>query len=359
MDFLISVIAVFCFLAYFILSVLYQRILKTYLSERNFTQDVEPYTLIVIAKNEGYRLLTLITKLKEQVHPPSMVIVVLDDTTDQSIELLEALSHQQLLVIHSTGGKKNGLQLAINAAQTEALLFTDADCIPASMHWAMLMISSLKGHDAVVGYAAYKPDSSLLNKLIQWETAQSMLNGLLLHHWGMSYFATGRNFAYRRSTFMRVNGFDGIDHFQGGDDDLLFQKFKSLKLIVRYELTKEAHTLSEPKSHFIDWLKQKKRHQYSGKFYPSNVIVMLWLIGGIIPVGFLGSVIIGVMGYLWLSAILLLTFFVLGVFIGMSASRIFFDRKLIWYVPAFEIILPIVKAYLSVQVALKSKVSWS
>ena len=81
----------------------------------------------------------------------------------------------------------------------------------------------------------------------------------------------GRNMAFRKEEFYRVNGFDGIKSIIGGTDDLLVQRMVQDSKVV---LTLDSHTHVEsiPKSSWRDYLNQKTRHYSVASFYPRGVM---------------------------------------------------------------------------------------
>lgn len=346
-------------IVYFLLS------FSEYLLVRKYSQSTtckestpEPYTLIVVAKNEAGQFTRLLSYVNEQTCLPQKCIIVLDDTEDDSLEVIRSKALSYVEVLSSSSGKKKGIEMAISQATTDALLLLDADCVPLDRSWAKRMIYHLEGNEAVVGFSGFEPSHEFLNMLNQWEAIKSFLTGLVFHQVGLSYYATGRNLAYRKSAFEKAGGFSRIDHFQGGDDDLMIQKFKAAGHKISYTLEKSTQTQSKAKSTWSEWLKQKSRHQFSGKYYSATLIFLLWAIGFLAPAFLISCLLLAFFNSFWSSFIFLLTFFGLGVFTGMAHKRLFLNQKQIWYVPAFEIILPVVKAYVSIQVALKSTISW-
>lgn len=76
----------------------------------------------------------------------------------------------------------------------------------------------------------------------------------------------GRNLSYKREMFIKNKGFSSINQIPGGDDDL-FINMVANKKNTSIVIDKEAHTLSEPKSTWRQWMKQKERHYTTSKYY--------------------------------------------------------------------------------------------
>src|SRR5690606_515641 len=204
-------------------------------------------------------------------------IVLIDDaSSDDTLDLFEAFEKQysnvKLVKVKNNeafwGNKKFALTLGIKAAKYEYLLFTDADCHPISNQWIKEMSSNFTLNKTIVlGYGAYeKIPKSLLNKLIRFET---MLTAVQYFSWakaGKPYMGVGRNLAYKREEFFKVNGF--IDHMKirSGDDDLFINQAADRKNTT-ISFSPQSFTYSEPKKTFKDWFTQKRRHVSTAGHY--------------------------------------------------------------------------------------------
>jgi hypothetical protein len=76
----------------------------------------------------------------------------------------------------------------------------------------------------------------------------------------------GRNLSYKKEVFIRNKGFSSINHLPSGDDDLFINQVANKKNTA-IVIHPDAHTLSEPKKTFNEWMKQKNRHYTTAKFY--------------------------------------------------------------------------------------------
>lgn len=96
----------------------------------------------------------------------------------------------------------------------------------------------------------------------------------------MPYMAVGRNLAYRKSLFFKAKGFASHMHIPSGDDDL-FVNANANSVNTGIVIHKDTHVWSEPKTSFISYLKQKKRHVGAGKFYKAKhrIILTIQVIG--------------------------------------------------------------------------------
>jgi hypothetical protein len=176
-------------------------------------------------------------------------------------------------------GKKFPLSMGIKSSKYETLLLTDADCVPASEHWIDMMQNAYnEDTEIVLGYGAYIKHNGFLNKLIRFETFHTALQYFSYALAGLPYMGVGRNLSYKKNVFNRNKGFSSINHLPSGDDDLFINQVAT-KSNTKIVINKEAHTLSEPKKTFSDWIKQKNRHYTTAKYYKPKFKLLLSLYG--------------------------------------------------------------------------------
>lgn len=232
-------------------------------------------SVVVCAHDEEANLRALVPLLLQQQYPDFEVVVVNDRSNDGTYDYLRELAliepHLKVLQVDAKpdhiNGKKFGLTLAIKAAKHEWVLFTDADCRPASNNWLAEMASAMGPNtNFVLGYSPYQKSNGLLNAFIRFETETTALQYLGLGQVGMPYMGVGRNLAYRKSMFLNNKGFNNILSITGGDDDLLVNAWANAKN-TRVVLTPHAITLSKPKTTWQAFFEQKRRHLSVGKFY--------------------------------------------------------------------------------------------
>ena len=119
----------------------------------------------------------------------------------------------------------------------------------------------------VLGYGAYKKiKNSFLNKIIRFETLLTAIQYFSYAHVGLPYMGVGRNLAYTKDAFFKVNGFTNHSHIRSGDDDLLINEIAT-KNNTATCLSHQSFTISEPKRTFTKWFHQKRRHVTTASNY--------------------------------------------------------------------------------------------
>lgn len=234
-----------------------------------------PVSVVICARNERKSLEENLIHVINQNYATFEVIVVNDGSTDGSIDFLDNLEkeHPRLRVIHLDideryhRGKKFAQTIGIKAAKHEYMVFTDADCQPASDQWLTEISKHFTdGKSIVLGVGNYARKATPVNWIIQLETFHSLLLYINFALARMPYMGVGRNLAYTRSLFFGVKGFASHQHLLSGDDDL-FVNETATKTNTAVCLSKESFTVSQPKLSFVAWMKQKKRHYSTGKLY--------------------------------------------------------------------------------------------
>ncbi|SFF25602.1 glycosyltransferase [Thermoflexibacter ruber] len=241
--------------------------------------ELKPVSVIIAAHNEEKNLRKMLPILLGQEYPCFEVVVVNDRSSDGTYDYLLGLkaqfSHLKVVTIERKpehiNGKKFALTMGIKASKNEHLLFTDADCVPANEHWITSLSQqfSEKKH-LVLGYSQYeKRKGSLLNMLIRFETFYTAVQYLSMALLGKPYMGVGRNLAYRKKLFFEQNGFFKHLVITGGDDDL-FVNHAATAENTAIAIGKNSQILSLPKTSWLAWFKQKKRHLSVGKFYKAS-----------------------------------------------------------------------------------------
>jgi len=236
---------------------------------------LKPLSVIICARNEAVNLREYLPAVLTQDYPEFEVIVVNDRSWDGTADLLKEFvkqySHLKVVTVADgekfIAGKKFAVTMGIKASQFDWLVFTDADCVPASDQWLKGMQPPADGEkEFVLGYSPYLKKGGILNALIRFETFFTAVNYLSFALKGMPYMGVGRNMAYKKSLFFKNKGFATHMHIPSGDDDLFVNAHANQRNTV-IQIHKDAQVWSEPNLSFGAYLRQKKRHFGAGKLY--------------------------------------------------------------------------------------------
>ena len=234
-----------------------------------------PLSVIICARNESSNIESFLPSVLEQDYPSFEVLVVNDCSEDDTDMVLDRMQkrypHLRVSTIqndlHFSHSKKLPMLIGIKAAKNELLVFTDADCKPASDKWlAGVARGYNSGAEIVMGYGGYMPEKGLLNKYIRYETFFTGMQFLGMALAGRPYMGVGRNLAYRKTFFFNNGAFGPYNHVQSGDDDLFVNRTATRKNTYTL-IGSELSTLSIPAKNMEAWLRQKRRHYTTAKYY--------------------------------------------------------------------------------------------
>jgi glycosyltransferase involved in cell wall biosynthesis len=242
-----------------------------------------PVSVVVCAKNEAENLENHLQLWLDQDYPNFELILINDSSTDNTLEVMNhfAASNPRIKIVDVAsnesfwGSKKYALTLGIKKAANKRMLFTDADCRPASNSWITHMVSLFSEEKQIIlGYGAYDKSDGLLNTLIRYETMVAAMQYYSYAHNGLPYMGVGRNLAYTSNLYYANNGFTSHMKVQSGDDDLFVnQAATSSNTALQY--APESFTYSVPKKTWRDWIHQKKRHSSTAKHYKQKHKLLL------------------------------------------------------------------------------------
>jgi biofilm PGA synthesis N-glycosyltransferase PgaC len=306
-----------------------------------------PISVIISARNEAYNLTANLPLILEQNYPDFEVVVVNDCSYDRSEDILKefAAQYPRLKIVTITEhdrfktGKKFALTLGIKAAKNEHLLFTDADCAPASTNWITYMAAGFVAQTQIVlGYSPYKKAGNFINPFIRFETVKTAINYLSAALKGDAYMGVGRNLAYTKTLFFGAKGFATHMHVLSGDDDLFVNQNATADNTV-IEINPDAFMFTDAKTSVSTWFRQKRRHSSVGKLYKSKHKNALAL-----------DAVSGFLFYILLTLCLVFNFdslLVLGLFMFRLIFQLIIYSKLfkrlngkdlLWYLPVFDVI---------------------
>ncbi len=241
-------------------------------------------SVIICAKNEAEMLSENLTSFLEQDYPEYEVIVVDDQSEDETKYILKDLEKKYFNLkvvtidphVISRVGKKFALSIGIKTAKYDYVLLSDADCKTYSKNWISKMTSSFENKEIVLGISPYIKSKGVLNKFIRFDEFIVMLQYLSFALAKIPYMGVGRNLAYKKSLFFSVRGFASHIHIPSGDDDLFIKEVATTDNVA-IQIHKEADIFSHPKITFSEWFYQRRRHISTSKYYKKMHMGLLFL----------------------------------------------------------------------------------
>jgi len=269
--------------------------------KKSVASTLMPISIIIAARNESDNLYDNLPFILTQDYPEFEVIIVNNQSVDDSAWLLKALciQHKNLKVVeiaknkHLLPGKKLPITLGVKAAKYEKMVFTDADCKPASNQWLRIMSETFtENKQIILGYAPYFRTKGIINRIIRYDTAFIGVSYLSFALAKMPYMGVGRNLAYTKKVFESVRGFKSHYSLPSGDDDLFIQE-AAVNQNYTIQISPETFCYSKASETWKGWVRQKTRHYSTSSRY--KVIKKALL--GIYPISLLLA---------WLTFVILL-----------------------------------------------------
>ena len=326
-----------------------------------------PISVIVCARNEEDNLYKHLPVLLNQNYPDFEVIVVNDQSQDDSNHIVKAYqkdySNLRLIQLeknrHRQFGKKIPLTVGIKGAKHGLIMLTDADCKPNSKEWLAEMASSYTSNkQVVIGYGPFYKRKGFLNQFIRFDMVSIAITYLSAAKTGLPYMGVGRNMGYSKELFIDNEGFKKHYHIASGDDDLLIRDVATRKNVA-ININPNTFVYSEAKTTLEGWITQKRRHFTTAPEY--KLINKLFL--GIFPMS---------LYLMWFSFFILLFNTNWGLFIGSLLVlryalywlinglllRRLKMKDLIWFYPFYEILHAVVMPFLYYANPKSNKKAW-
>ena len=320
------------------------------------------FSIVVPFRNEKENLPNLLHSISLLNYPKELVEVILvDDDSDDEFRIQNLEFRIQMIknVRKSNSPKKDAIETAIQIAKHDWIITTDADCL-VQKDWLTIYDQYIQKNEVemVASGVCYIPKNGFLSAFQNLDFLS--LQGATIGSFGINqpFMCNGANFAYSKSFFKELNGFQGNETIASGDDVFLLQKAVSVApKKVGFLLAKESIVATKPVATWSDLFQQRVRWASKSTGYSSvyGKLLALVVFGGNLAwiVSFL----------LWLVGLLDQNIFMLFValkflidFILIYKTANFFESKL-QYVLASSLLYP----FFSVSVAVYSlfgKYSW-
>jgi len=311
------------------------------------TKEYFPVSIIVCAKNEAENLKQNIPLWLEQDYPQFELILIDDASSDDTREVIESFAknndkvHTVLIENNETfwSNKKYSMTLGIKRAYNKRMVFSDADCKPASNQWLKHMAAPFdEEKQLVLGYGAYEKRAGLLNAIIRFETLMTAVQYFSYAEAGMPFMGVGRNLAYTSQLFYDNRGFMSHMNIPSGDDDLFVNESATAQnTAICYD--EAAFTYSIPKHSFKAWFQQKRRHITTAQYYKPKhrYLLGLYFVGNLL---FWCFAVVSLIFIDWKIplAIIIFRFILQYIFIG-NATKILKEKSLLPFLPVLELFL--------------------
>ena len=303
-------------------------------------------------------------RILNQDYPQFEVIVVNDDSTDDSKDILASLESQYSNLYHTyvpegsrnLSHKKLALTLGVKAAQYDIVVFTNANCCPPSNQWlSTLTRNFVDGTDIVLGYTAMnrKEKERLSFWYCSYDKLIFTLRYLSFALIGRPYMGESSNLAYRKELFFKNKGFSKYLHLHYGDDDLFINEIATRKN-TRVELADEAQMMAFYDDNYEAWKELKLQYDFTSK-YLHTAAKAVFGFGKVCDYAFdILFLLIATWGVLhnWILLLVALlpaiVLFAVKVVIYRRTAKILHLPRLFFALPLFSLVQPWVNLYFNI-----------
>jgi cellulose synthase/poly-beta-1,6-N-acetylglucosamine synthase-like glycosyltransferase len=241
------------------------------------------FTIIVPFRDEKENLPNLLESFSNLNYPKDLFEVILvDDSSKEKFQL--SIVNYQLSIIDnirtSNSPKKDAITTAMKQVKTNWVITTDADCLVAE-NWLLTFDNYIQENKVsmLAGAVSYKCSNSFLDHFQQLDLTS--LQGATIGSFGLrnAFMCNGANFAYKKSLFEKLNGFEDNSKIASGDDVFLLQKaVAKYPEEVHYLKAEEAIVLTKPTENWKSLFHQRVRWAAKTTSYKSTFGKFLGLI---------------------------------------------------------------------------------
>lgn len=248
--------------------------------------DLSPktsFTIIVPFRNEKENLPNLLESISKLNYPTNLFQVILvDDNSEEKFQ--SSIVSYQLSIIDniriSKSPKKDAITTAMQCVKTDWVITTDADCIVPE-NWLLTFDNYIQENNVsmLASAVTYECGNSFLDHFQQLDLTS--LQGATIGSFGINkgFMCNGANFAYKKSLFELLNGFEGNDKIASGDDVFLLQKaIEKFPNEVHYLKADEAIVKTKPTENWSGLFHQRVRWAAKTSSYKSTFGKFLGLI---------------------------------------------------------------------------------
>lgn len=353
---MIILISIFSLLLFFYLHFLYRisKGLGNLSSEVQLNQKDEFVSIIVPFRNERKNIVKNLNSLTSQsINDDKYEIIYVDDNSedDSFIILSEASKPENVVLLKSPikidarAHKKKALQYAIEKANGDIIITTDADCTH-STKWLETMLTYFDENTAFVsGPVKFSSNGSLFEEIQKLEFSSLILVGAGLIGINSPIICNAANLGFRKSVFFEVGGYDDNLSISSGDDEFLMQKIsKQTAYNIKFCLNNNAMTFTSPNENIRQLYQQRKRWASKGFHYADKLIVLKLIIIFLFYVGIPVQLILGVVFnsifLITASISLVLKFIAEYKIVQIDSNRLFSRTKNIYFIIAQFLHIP-------------------
>ena len=274
------------------------------------------FTIIIPFRDEAENLPHLLNSFSKLNYPNDLFEVILVDDCSGEEFKVQSLKFKVSVIKNirvSNSPKKDAILTAIQFVKTEWIITTDADCV-VNKNWLLTLDNYIQNQEVsmIAGAVTYDCNHLFLHHFQQLDLAS--LQGATIGSFGLrkGFMCNGANFAYTKSFFLELDGFEGNDRIASGDDVFLLQKaMAKFPEKVHYLKSKNNIVLTKPVDNWKSLFYQRVRWASKTSSYQSRFGIglgLVVLVGNICWLMAVGCWLLNLMPFLIIALLFLLKF---------------------------------------------------
>ena len=325
-----------------------------------------PISIVVYAKNKASNLREHIPLWLNQQYPDFEIILVNDASFDKSLEVMELFekNNKTIKIVNVEnneafwGSKKYALTLGIKKASHQRMIFTSAECKPASREWLKEVGGRFSTNKQIVlGFGSYQKKKGLLNKLVRFDALMTAVQYFSYALAGIPFMGVGKNLGYTSKVYYDNGGFVSHMDLQTGDDDLFINQVATKTNTAICDL-KKSFTYSEQKLTWKEWILLKKKKVTTRRLYQlkHKILLSFYYVSQIL---FWTLSIITMSLFDWKIPLIMILFRLLMQYLIIyPAAKKLNEKELIIWLPLMEILLIIFEFTIFINYKSSKSNSW-
>ncbi len=311
-------------------------------------------SVVVPVRNEAGNIRALLEDLDRQTLDKALfeVWIADDSSTDNTTAIVEDFAIKSHLNLHLlklnddrvASPKKRAINAAVQKAGGRLIVTTDGDCRVGD-EWLSAIASFYRatGAKCISGPVTFTEEKNLADNLQTVEFSSLVGSGACSIAAKRPTMCNGANFAYEKSVFFEVGGFESVDQIGSGDDELLMQKIVRKYPGGAYFLkSSEAIVRTAPHKTWAGFRNQRQRWASKWKYYESpwpRVLAVFIFLSSFSVLAAVVAYAAGALSGYTLISLVLLRILPEWLFIG-SVLRFLEKEHTLWCIPIVQVVYP-------------------
>jgi poly-beta-1,6-N-acetyl-D-glucosamine synthase len=241
-------------------------------------------SVIVPVRNEELTIGNLLTALAAQQYKNFEIIVVNDDSEDETLWMVSRYDMKNLQVIHSRGkGKKAAISAGVKVARGAIIVTTDADCsVPPE--WLRHIGDHFRNPRAMMAFGGVRltGDDNFFHSLQAMEFSSLIGAGASTAAFGFPSLCNGANLAYRKKAFSDVKGYEDNMAIPSGDDEFLMRKIHQrypggIEFLNSHETVVSTGSQPSPERLINQRIRWASKWRYNSSIFAKSLAVIVLL----------------------------------------------------------------------------------